>query len=917
MQLRISPAGHPIIESDDDNLAAVTPIEKRVLAAFVGDGGGYPRVLLHLATVELNSVLSAEFDFLRSFGKNYITRLCHLPELASAGDKLITDIPAVSPPSAADFEFSLMNVPPIVGCEYLTADALSEWWIELDSLVHTLVANHAAGAVDWIRKQNPVWRTVGRITFHLAENKRDEARPFAFMATYTDNVSSIAKPVQLPLAKALTEYASQNDRNALLRLLQPINTAAERCGWLKKMVDDQTVYQPRAWSPRQAYQLLQDILLLEESGLIVRVPDWWRGKHVSRPQVRINIGSQKGESKLSASSLLKFDIETVLNGERLTREDIAELLNADASLVRLNGQWVEVDREKLQSALDHWQKIDKLVKQDGLTFYEGMRMLSGLPVDGKWDGVKQELTFRDWSEVTPIGTLAETLAAIRDPNNCERQSFDNIGLNAVLRPYQEVGVRWLRLMTQLGLGACLADDMGLGKTIQVIALLLLMKNQEAAPQETTSLLVAPASLLGNWESEIKRFASKLKTVIAHSSGRGTSEPANLNDVDLVMTTYGMVERIEWMKSRRWRTIILDEAQAIKNAGAKQSRAVKVLQSGSRIAMTGTPIENRLSDLWSLFDFINPGLLGSNTAFAKFVKSFTKNQQSSEPFPQQSISYAPLRKLTQPYILRRLKTDKKIIPDLPDKTEVTAWCGLTKQQTVLYSQSVEQLAKELDTNSEGGSDIKRRGIILTYLMRFKQICNHPAQLTGDFNYDATLSGKFERITEICEEIASRQEKVLVFTQYETITQPLAEHLRKVFNRSGLILSGNVPTKKRTSLVEAFQSERGAPFFVLTVKSGGTGLNLTAASHVIHFDRWWNPAVENQATDRAFRIGQKKNVLVHKFVCRGTIEEKIDALIESKKSLANEVVEGDGKTEATITEMSNEEILKMVALDVGKV
>jgi non-specific serine/threonine protein kinase len=351
----------------------------------------------------------------------------------------------------------------------------------------------------------------------------------------------------------------------------------------------------------------------------------------------------------------------------------------------------------------------------------------------------------------------------------------------------------------------------------------------------------------------------------------------------MMTTYGMVERIDWLKSNRWRTVILDEAQAIKNAGTKQAKAIKELQTSGRIILTGTPIENRLSDLWSLFDFLNPGLLGSAANFKKFIKSISSKDSQT--------NFAPLRKLTQPYILRRLKTDKRIISDLPDKTEVTAWCNLSKKQAMLYSQAVETLASELKNKTEG---IERRGLILSYLMRFKQICNHPAQWLGDSDYEPSLSGKFARLGEICEEIASRQEKVLVFTQFREITTAIANFLQGIFHRTGFILDGSTPIKRRREMVEAFQSESGVPFFILSLKAGGTGLNLTEASHVVHFDRWWNPAVENQATDRAFRIGQKKNVLVHKFVCRGTIEERINEMIESKKTLANEIVESGGDT-----------------------
>ncbi|MCL2116809.1 MAG: DEAD/DEAH box helicase [Planctomycetaceae bacterium] len=922
----ISPMGHPYLDSVNNGDVATSgnveskftsPLENRLMAAFSSDLQ-YAKGLLHLATVELQTLLPPDFDFLRSFAKSYMTRLCHLPEMAGAGTngntaQVVQKISPLEPPSLAEFEFFLAGMPPMFGAEYLTSEVLGQWWRELDRHVREKIAKHqnccaggTNGAADWIRQQNPLWRTVGRVTFHLAENKRDEQRPFAFMATYTDKVSTNAKPVQLPLAKALNEYVSAKDRDALLRLLQPITVAAEKCDWVQNMVSDQTIYQPRAWSVRQAYQLLQDIPVLEEAGLIVRVPDWWHKSQPSRPRVKVSLGAGSGAKTLTADSLLNFRIETVYNDETLTPEELAELLAADAQLVRLRGEWVEIDREQLKATLDHWKKIDTMVREDGISFYEGMRLLSGLPVDGKWDAAEKETMFRNWSEVVPTSQFAELLAAMRNPNKLDRSDIGLAKLNATLRPYQETGVRWLHFMTQIGLGTCLADDMGLGKTIQVIALLLMQQQEVRLQKESlaTSLLIAPASLLANWESEIRRFAPSLKTHIAHGSGAGADEPEHLGTVQLVMTTYGMLDRLDWIKSKTWRNVIIDEAQAIKNAGTRQSKAVKSVRATGRIALTGTPVENRLSDLWSLFDFINPGLLGTSAAFNKFTKS-PATQQNRES------TYAPLRRLVQPYILRRLKTDKTIISDLPDKTEVTAWCSLSKDQVKLYAQSVKQLAGDLKANEEG---IKRRGVILSYLMRFKQICNHPAQWSGDGDYAPAKSGKFERLREICEEIASRQEKVLVFTQFREITGALSYHLQNVFKKPGLILDGSTAIAKRRQMVEAFQTESGPPFFILSLKAGGTGLNLTAASHVVHFDRWWNPAVENQATDRAFRIGQKKNVLVHKFVCRGTIEEKIDELIESKKALAGEIVDAGG--ESLVTEMSDAQLMQMVSLDLEK-
>ncbi len=345
-------------------------------------------------------------------------------------------------------------------------------------------------------------------------------------------------------------------------------------------------------------------------------------------------------------------------------------------------------------------------------------------------------------------------------------------------------------------------------------------------------------------------------------------------------------------------MILDEAQAIKNPGAKQTRAVKALNASWRIALTGTPVENRLGDLWSIFDFLNPGLLGSAKAFTRLSKSMASGRQGG---------YAPLRRLMQPYILRRLKTDKNVIADLPDKTEMNAYCLLSKRQAALYEQSVGEMKKALE-ELEG---IERRGVVLAFLMRFKQICNHPSQWLGDGSYAAEDSGKLTRLGELAESIAARQDKVLVFTQFREMTEPLALFLAEVFGKSGLVLHGGTPVKKRQTMVERFQEDDRVPFLVASLKAGGVGLNLTAASHVIHFDRWWNPAVENQATDRAYRIGQKKNVLVHKFVCRGTIEERIDELIASKQQLSDEILSGG--TESALTEMSNEELISMVSLD----
>jgi SNF2 family DNA or RNA helicase len=464
-------------------------------------------------------------------------------------------------------------------------------------------------------------------------------------------------------------------------------------------------------------------------------------------------------------------------------------------------------------------------------------------------------------------------------------------------------VQWMYLLSGLGLGACLADDMGLGKTIQVLSLLLVQGQKSTERQP--SLLVAPASLLTNWAAEIERFAPGLTAMIVHPSAMTADQlrqvtPDKLAGTDLAITSYGTLLRMPALTDMNWRFAVLDEAQAIKNPNAKQTRAAKALKAKARIALTGTPVENHLGDLWSIFDFINPGLLGTVRQFTSYIKGLAERTHNP---------YGPLRELVRPYILRRMKTDKSVIADLPDKTEVTAYCSLSRKQAALYAQTVSDLAEAL----EASNGIQRKGIVLATMMRLKQICNHPSHWLNDNVWSEEDSGKWARLREIATVVAARQEKILIFTQFREMTAPLATFLGGVFGRPGLALHGSTAVKSRKALVQTFQEDETIPFFILSLKAGGSGLTLTAASHVVHFDRWWNPAVENQATDRTFRIGQKKNVLVHKFVCRGTVEEKIDALIESKKSLSDDVL--TGSDEINLTEMKDDDLLRLVALDLN--
>jgi superfamily II DNA or RNA helicase len=902
MTLSISPHGRLFLESVADDSAAPAPlpadVQDRIHRAFTASAAAG---LLHLATAELQTLLLPPFAFAREVARQYLTRLCHTPDLDNPQT-------AIAPLSTDEFAALALQAPPMRGLEYLTPLSLADWWQDLDRHVREQIRTFPGGAQAYLADKNPLWRLVGRITFHLAENKRDPTHPFAFMATYANRLSAQARVQHLPLARALQEYGGARNRGALLALLSPIQRAAERSSLAKEWVESGDIYQPLAWTPQDAYQFLSQLPAFEEAGIIVRVPDWWKRKHPPRPQVSVRIG-EKRRSTLGLDALLDFSVGVTLDGQTLSEAELRDLLASEGGLVRLKGQWVEVDNEKLAQALKHWKGVERDARDGGISFFDGMRLLAGADLAADSTASALPESEREWTGIAPGQWLDQTLEKLRNPEDASTPPPD---LHAELRPYQQSGVNWLRFLTRLRLGACLADDMGLGKTIQVIGLLLHLKRDNAdSPDTPPSLLVVPASLIANWKSELQRFAPSLSVTIAHPSETDlnlttvtdSDLDAALAGHDLVITTYGMLARVDALRSRPWNLAILDEAQAIKNAGARQTRAVKELRAAGRIALTGTPVENRLGDLWSLFDFINPGLLGSAKAFGRFAKELSQRE---------SNAYGPLRALVRPYILRRLKTDKSIIADLPDKTEVNAFCTLSKRQAVLYEQSVRELARTLETVD----GIQRRGVVLAYLMRLKQICNHPAQWLGDGAFDPDQSGKFQRLAELCEELAQRQEKALIFTQFREITAPLADHLATIFGKPGLILSGETAVAKRRQLVEQFQRDDGPPFFVLSLKAGGTGLNLTAASHVIHFDRWWNPAVENQATDRAFRIGQKKNVFVHKFVCRGTVEDRIDALISEKAGLARELLEAGEGGEKMLTEMNNQELLDFVSLDVHR-
>ncbi len=886
----LTPHGRLSFGEEDDAPVLDVDLAQRLRDAFArGSGHG----LLQLGAGEVGTVLPPALSYWREFGGSYVTALCTQPDTETSGQGR-----QMPPPPDAELTQSVLGAPVMTGAEYLTPAILLALWQEMDRAFRLELSESKCGVQDFLKRRNPAWNLVGRVHFNLAENRRDEEAPFAFLATYTTRLSAHAKAQHLPLGQALREYAGAANKRRLLSLLLPVQRAAETCPWLKAMVDAGEIFHPLRWHPKEALQLLKDVPQLESAGVVVRMPANWRTGRPPRPQVTARVGSRT-PSGLGKDALLDFCMEVTLDGETLTAAELRDLLAKSDGLVLVRGRWVEVDRERLSRMIEHFGQVERTAADNGLSFGAAMRMLAGADVAA--DEEASDAAGPSWAQVVAGPWLAETLKGLRSPEGLARID-PGAALNGDLRPYQQVGALWLYLLTKLGLGACLADDMGLGKTIQVLSLLLVLKGQD---KRQPSLLVAPASLLANWASEIERFAPSLKALIAHPSAMNAADlktfaAERLQEMDLVITSYGSLLRIPWLADAAWQLVVLDEAQAIKNPDAKQTRAAKKLKAQSRFALTGTPIENRLGDLWSIFDFINPGLLGSAKEFTSFAKSLADRPHNP---------YGPLRELVRPYILRRLKTDRTVIADLPDKTEVKAFCQLSRKQAALYQKAVKELAELLE-NTEG---IQRKGLILSFLMRFKQICNHPSQWLGDGAWSEADSGKWARLREIAEVIAAKQEKVLVFTQFREVTAPLAAFLGTVFGRPGLVLHGETEVKKRKDLVRRFQEDESVGFFLLSLKAGGAGLNLTAASHVVHFDRWWNPAVENQATDRAFRIGQNKNVLVHKFLCRGTVEEKIDQMIEAKQQLSRDMLEGGA--DLLLTELKDEELLRLVALDLN--
>jgi len=846
-------------------------------------GEDYESSLLFLGFSEPSVPLSASLDYWRKVTGRFAEELVKTPDLEVLRHKATV---ALNDAGATE----LLDIAPFMpGFEYLSRDLLGGLWSVLNATYQRQVKSYEGSVADFVRTLSPKVHLVGRVFFHLVESKKDEY-PFAFLATYSTGLDQKSGCKHVPLKHALTEYGT--DSRKLLDLLATVHQAASESQFLSGVLDTGEIFHPLALSAGEAYTVLKEIPVYERAGILCRIPNWWKNRAAGL-RLSIQIGEAR-PSSLGMDAILDLHAGLLLGDAPISEEEARRLLDESEGLAFIKGKWVEVDREKLEQTLRAYEKAQALMAQEDLTLREAMRLQldADRALGLSEENVEVEVSQGQW--------LESVVARLRDP-----QRIDSVQLpgrfKATLRPYQREGVDWLCFLNGLRFGALLADDMGLGKTVELLAMLSVRTAEESRQGPKTSLLILPASLIGNWTGEIERFLPSLRYFVAHPSGGAEQDvlrrgPA-LDEVDLVITTYGLCQKYAWLQNVRWDLVVLDEAQAIKNPGTQQTRAVKKLHARNRIIMTGTPIENRLSDLWSLFDFLNPGLLGTVEEFGGFSRKLNRD----------ASGYGRLKKVVGPYILRRLKTDKTVISDLPDKIEMKTYAELSRKQVVLYEDLVRQLRQVLEEQPDG---IRRKGLILASLMKFKQLCNHPDQYLGQGQFAEPDSGKFQRLRPICETIFEKREKMLVFTQFKEMTGPLKEYLDAIFGHEGLVLHGGTPVAKRRQMVERFQSDEYTPFMVLSLKAGGVGLNLTAANHVVHFDRWWNPAVEDQATDRAFRIGQQKNVVVHKFVTKGTVEEKIDTMLAEKAELSRQIIPDSG--EAWITEMDDRELMRLFTL-----
>ncbi len=800
-------------------------------------------------------------------------------------------------------EWERESLPLIPGAEYVS-ESLLKYSGELLWKGLREAVGKAGGWDEWLAGMGEHWSFVGKVVFHLAELPAGAERPFGFLATYAGSLSREGRPKHIPLARALKEFRESN-RNPEL-LLEPLRKASERCPWLCHALESRLVFRASSLSLEETYAFLKAVPALREAGVVTRMPSSWEKGAPGKVVVKVLVGDSRSECSSPGRPLWDFRASLALDGLDLSEEEWERVRNCETGLVLLRGKWVEVDSRRLSGLMADWSRIGYMYRQ-GVPLSAAMRLLAGVVTERVSAG-PLEGEAADWSVVEAGKSLRARMREMEAWPDFPRDLLPGVRL----RPYQEQGAAWLLSLYRCGMGACLADDMGLGKTLQVIAFLSWLKREY--PADSPSLIVAPASLLSNWQSELERFSPGLRVFVAHGSrGSGGDKLPQGPEIDVVLTTYSLVHRRAELSALSWRVAVMDEAQNVKNPESLQARALKNLPAGMKIALTGTPVENGLSDLWSLMDIINPGLLGENCS--SFLKTLDGNGRKS--------GLPSLRRLIAPVVLRRMKRDPEVALHLPPRTELLQCCLFTRRQAILYAHLAEELKKNLfarreqarQTEPESRGEPDRGGgqsaLVLQYMMKFKQLCDHPSLLNGDNGFEPEESGKFLRLGELVREWAARQERVLVFTQFREMCAPLARFLTGIYGRPGLVMHGGVSLAQRKADVEAFQRSDGPPFYILSLKTAGTGLTLTRAEHVVHFDRWWNPAVESQASDRAYRLGQTKAVFVHKFMTPGTVEEKIEGMLRGKSELARDILSFEEGMEKNLLRMNEEELLSFFA------
>lgn len=758
----------------------------------------------------------------------------------------------------------------------LSSNWLDEQFAHFTQLFKNEIVNYPRAITDYYQEKGLSFAVSGQIFFHLAESKL-ESYPFAFMASYTELENGHVQ--HYALAHALEKY--KHDQAYILQLISSLSTLEKESNLIRKLMSTGELFQPIYFTDEEAYQFLQELELYERVGIRAKVPRWWTRVHQpAKVQLKVETGAAFSKDKL-----LAFRPEIEYNGITISPDELEEFLHMSEGLHAFKGTWIEVDHKRITELL---AKANDLHDQTR----GGLSLLDSLQLATK---------NQDFLDISCV--LSYFKEALNKLTTCENYTVP-ASVHANLRAYQLQGYLWLRAMDELNLGVILADDMGLGKTLQIIAYLDALRTQkesnthaqkEAGRSQQKVLIVMPSSLLANWEEELKKFAPYAPFVTYHGKTR-TIGPF------ITLTSYGMLKREAALLQQQWDVVILDEAQAIKNTSSQQAKAVKVLHSRMKIALTGTPIENDLMDLFSIFDFILPGYLGTAYSFQKYARMLETKTHG----------YQQLQQATAPFIMRRVKTDKAIIHDLPKKMEHKEYIDLTPKQAALYRKTLAAFKKAIEDTT---NQTDRRGMIFTTLTHLKQITNHPSQYSGNDVYKPSESGKFIRLAQLVEEIYNARERVLIFTQYKEIIPHLSAFLCDTLGRSvqPLVLHGGVNPQERQNVVNAFNGDSYHPFMILSLRAGGVGLNLTGANHVIHFDRWWNPQIEKQASDRAYRIGQTKDVMVHYFICRQTLDMSIDALLEKKKELSTSAI-AENKA-PSLTTLSNKELFEFFGLRKG--